>query len=268
MKTVVGITDLGEAERFAREADELYCGVPALANHRDGQRNLKDFRELGRIAALAARHGKPLLVAANEVYEPRAYRAAIAGLRKCLAAGAAGFIVRDAGLLREMKERGLKAELVLSSLALCLNVETLKFYKELGVSRVVLPQHLEVREAAGILKNRLGVKTEVFYFPQCFCPNLDGACPYHTLAPRRQQNCRITLRSGGRDYSMRKPPEERMLRLLYGYLKAGADYLKISRDDPEKKQRVLSMARAASALAAGGASFDKFFDFFKEAGLA
>lgn len=261
MKIVTGVTNYTEAEYFAQRADELYCGVSGLANHRDGQRNVASLRELERIAGLAARRGKPLHVAANEVYAPGEYPAVIGRMEDCVRAGAGGFIVRDAGLLHEVRERGLETKFVLSSLGLCFNRETLKFFSGLGVSRVVLPQHLEAAEAAGLLRNGLSVETEIFYFPQCCCPNVDGACPYHTLyRAGAGQTCRRPFTVGGRRFVMKKPDPVWMLGMLYDYFKAGCDCIKISRDGFEAERAAYDEIREAVALLESGTARKDFVE--------
>lgn len=261
MKIVAGVTNYAEADYFSQRAAELYCGAPGLANHRDGQRNVASLRELERIAGLAARRGKPLHVAANEIYSPREYPAAVGRMKDCLRSGAGGFIVRDAGLLHEARERGLETKFILSSLGLCFNAETLKFFSGLGVSRVVLPQHLEAAEAAEILGNGLSVETEIFYFPQCCCPNVDGACPYHTLyRAGAGQTCKRPFTAGGRRYVMKKPDPAWMLGMLYDYYRAGCGWIKISRDGFEAERAAFGEILEAVALLESGASRENFVE--------
>lgn len=142
-------------------ADEFFCGVTppgwelhfpkTWANRRApqsaGVAGLADFE---RIIAHAGT--RPVNVALNAPgYPPGAVELLVSFGQLLLEKGASGLIVADMDLLLALVEAGHASHLHLSSLATCINAGTAKFYRDLGVSRIILPRHLTLREIEAIL---------------------------------------------------------------------------------------------------------------------
>jgi putative protease len=151
-------------------ADEFFCGVTppgwearygrAWANRRApaaaGVPNPEDF---ARIVALS--EGRPVYVTLNAPYYPAGAVQMLAQFAaELLEMGAAGLIVADMDLLLALLEAGHGPQLHLSSLATCINREAARFYRELGVARIVLPRHLTLTEIEELLVE--GVEFEAF----------------------------------------------------------------------------------------------------------
>lgn len=169
----------------AAGADELYCGYQDAwwverygdhdsASRRQGAANLSSMGELGHAARLAGEHGVPLYLALNARYtEPQLGRlvslcSAFEGM------GGTGVIVSDLGLLWRLRDAtGLVR--CLSLLAVTQNAPTLRAYRELGVSRVVLPRFMGHDEAGALLGAVSGMEAEVMAFFDK-CPWVDGYC--------------------------------------------------------------------------------------------
>lgn len=142
-------------------ADEFYCGLTppgwasrfgmAWANRRAPQSaGVPDADDFERIIAQAGTH--PVHVALNAPYYPVGAVDMLAAFgARLLDQGAAGLIVADIDLLLALIESGLGAHLHVSSLATCINAGSAKFYRDLGVRRIILPRHLTLDEIEKIL---------------------------------------------------------------------------------------------------------------------
>lgn len=141
-------------------ADEFFCGVTppdwesrfgqAWANRRAPQSaGVPDVADFERIADRA--ENRPVYVALNApCYPPGAVDLLAAFGEALLEKGAAGLIVADMDLLLALVEAGLGPHLHLSSLATCINAGSAKFYRELGIRRIILPRHLTLTEIEAI----------------------------------------------------------------------------------------------------------------------
>ena len=151
-------------------ADEFFCGLTppdweslfgsTWANRRAPQSaGVPDLADFERIITLA--DTRPVYVALNAPYYPSGAVDMLAGFgAELLEKGASGLIVADMDLLLALVEAGHASQLHLSSLATCINERTAKFYRDLGVSRIILPRHLTLSEIEAIIIP--GLEFEVF----------------------------------------------------------------------------------------------------------
>lgn len=151
-------------------ADEFFCGVTppgwearfggTWANRRAplsaGVADLADFERI-----LASTAGRPVFVTLNAPYYPGGAVEMLAGFgAQLLEMGAAGLIVADMELLLALVRAGHAASIHVSSLATCINAGSAGFYRDLGVSRIILPRHLTLAEIESVVIP--GVEFEVF----------------------------------------------------------------------------------------------------------
>jgi len=142
-------------------ADEFFCGLTppgwtarfgsAWANRRAPQSaGVPDLADFVRIVDQAG--DRPVYVALNAPYYPDGAVAMLSAFGvELLERGAAGLIVADMDLLLALTESGLGAKVHLSSLATCINAGSAKFYRDLGIGRIILPRHLTLKEIEQIL---------------------------------------------------------------------------------------------------------------------
>jgi collagenase-like PrtC family protease len=141
-------------------ADEFFCGVTppdwearfgqTWANRRAPQSaGVPDGVDFERIIAQAG--GRPVYVALNAPGYPSGAVELLASFgASLLGIGASGLIVADMELLLALVEAGHGSHLHLSSLATCINSEAAKFYRHLGIRRIILPRHLTLNEIESI----------------------------------------------------------------------------------------------------------------------
>ena len=141
----------------AAGADEFYCGLAppdwekkfgaAWANRRHpdaaGVPNEQALREL-----ITAAGSMPVHVALNSPHYPPGAVEMLAefGARLIQDMGISALIVADMDLLLALIETGHAAQLHLSSLVTSSNAASSRFFRELGVSRIILPRHLTLAE--------------------------------------------------------------------------------------------------------------------------
>ena len=262
MKLTVGVISSEEAEYFASSgADELYCGINGVSNHRDPSKNLAGLGELATVLKHAHRNGKPAYLAVNEIYPESEYGRIHRTIKAALAAGLDGVIMRDLGLKAFLDSRRIRTYYILSSLGACFNGRALEFYAGRGFSRVVLPQQLTPGEAGPILKNRFGVEAEVFLHLHCYCINMDGVCFLHDLdglgGTKRTYPCFLKYDAGDGAFLMPEPEKKLFLEMFYDYYKGGAAYLKIARDANSLKEKARTVASARRLLSLAGGAPDR-----------
>ena len=193
MKILAPLRHPGEVAPLCEAgADEFYCGLtPAGWAERFGgawvhRRNPSSAgvpgpAELDEIVRLAA--PRPVFATLNAPAYPAGALPVLADFSRALLEehGVSGLIVADLDLLLCLRERGFGGRLHLSSLATCVNPGAAAFFRELGVSRVILPRHLSLEEIEGIAAS--GVETEVFLLNDG-CVFEEGLCATtHAVGP-------------------------------------------------------------------------------------
>jgi hypothetical protein len=259
MLIVAGSKAYAEAEwLLAHGAAEVYCGVPGLPNHRDGDQCLLDDAEFIRIARLAKAKGRRALLAMNEACFEEDFPEVAARVKAILKACRVPIIIRELPLLHYLLRSGVKADFIISSLSLVFNSRALEYYKDLGVKRVILPFHLLPREADRLIHNRFGMETEIFFHADFCCPNMDPACRLDGWL-KAFQVCRYRYTSGGKPHRMPEANVPQKLDVVYDAFHAGIGYLKIIRvNDFKDQQEVLREARVMLALLEKGTSREDF----------
>ena len=86
-----------------------------------------------------------------------------------------GIIVGDIGLLLRLKNLNYKKEIVISTSGTTFNSSTVSFFKQFGISRVVLDRQLKVDEIISILEQHKDMNFEIFLLFSN-CTFIDGYC--------------------------------------------------------------------------------------------
>lgn len=154
----------------AAGADEFYCGLTpdgwqqrfgaAWANRRNPEAaGVRDETTLADIIAAAG--PIPVQVALNSPhYPPGAVEMLVEfGDHLLQDLGVHALIVADMDLLLGLIEAGHAGKLHLSSLATCTNAASSRFFRELGVSRIILPRHLTLAEIDQCVVDRVEFET-------------------------------------------------------------------------------------------------------------
>jgi len=184
---------------FAHGADAVYAGIGKF-NLRAHSPNF-EIDEFGELLKLAAVSGKRVYGALNIMPSDDMMASIEDTLRQSVDARSvpAAFIISDPGVLSLIKEICPSVPIHLSTQSGCFNSAAMKFWREQGVSRVILPRELCIDQIRRLSRLR-DVKTEVFVHG-AMCVSISGRCLLGVYYGGRHPNlgdcpqpCRIRYR--------------------------------------------------------------------------
>lgn len=195
MKILSPVDKVSEVEALIEYgAQELYCGLlladwhnkyiaGAINRRPGGGANFTEVRDLASCIETAHAHGVPVILTVNEhYYTPAQYPYLMDYIAMVSDLGVDALMVADLALLLTLGEKQTGPKLYISTGGTVFNSELVKFYQELGASRVTLPRHLNLEEMKAITGNISGIESEVFIL-NSRCPYVDGFCTFqHGLA--------------------------------------------------------------------------------------
>jgi len=195
MKILSPVDKAGEVEALiSAGAGELYCGllmtdwhdkyIAGALNRRPGSgANFTKYDELASCVEIAHRRNVPVILTVNEhYYTPGQYPYLMDYINRISGIGVDALMVADLALLLTLREKQIRPKIYISTGGTVFNSGSVKFYRELGASRVTLPRHLNLKEIKAITNNIKGIETEVFVL-NSRCPYVDGFCTFqHGLA--------------------------------------------------------------------------------------
>ena len=173
MKLTAPISRIEEiAPLAAAGAHELYCGViPSdwVARFKTGAvnrryfGNLRSLEELRDAVDIAHRSGARLFMVLNAQHYGGAYQDALVDLANTFREfGGDAVIVADIALIVELRERLPELAVHVSSVAGCRNSAGVRFYRDMGVERVIIPRDITLDEIDAIAHAVNNVELEVF----------------------------------------------------------------------------------------------------------
>lgn len=170
-------------------ADELFCGLePYLwrrkyrdfsINQRQSAANFTKLADLKKAVSIAHSYKTRVHVAVNAFfYLQKQYETLERIIRDVWAIGADGLILADPILLLNLDRNLLKGkDIVVGCDATIFNSAAVKFYKELGATRVVFPRAMTTFETEEVAVQDASIEYEVFIIHDlCFFE--DGFCTY------------------------------------------------------------------------------------------
>ena len=259
LRVVAGAKSFAEAEwLLLHGADEVYCGLVDLPNHRRDELCLRGTDEFRRVMTLARRLGKRALLLINESCDPARYPELVRKAAELSERGLDGIVLKEPALLEMLTAAGVRSDFILSSLALVFNSRSLGLWARRGVRRVILPYHLPPADARRLVAGAAGLETEMFYYPSHFCQNVDPLCKFCGWSGSYKP-CKIPLKSAAGDYAMPVPSLNQLADIMYDGHRAGIGYLKLSRKrDFGALRKFLTEACELSRLLDAGATRAEF----------
>ena len=177
--------------------------------------------------------GKKVYVTVNIVFHDKDLIGVEDYLKKLDAIGVDAIIVSDVVIMDLWKKLNLKLELHISTQASSLNHEVVKFYKELGASRVVLAREA-TKEDIKRIKKETGIELECFIHG-AMCTSISGRCVLSNYATNRDSNrggcaqvCRFVFDADNSDkiFSM-TPKDLNMISNIEEMIKIGVNSFKV-----------------------------------------
>ena len=195
MKLLSPVDKIEEVEKLIKTgANELYCGLltsdwhdkyiaGAINRRPGGGANFTTFDELQSCVNIAHSYAIPLFLTLNEhYYTPKQYPFILDYVDRVVSIGVDALMVADLALLLTLKKLNINTRIIISTGGNAFNSETVRFYQDLGASRIILPRHLTLEEVKDISNSVSGIELETFIL-NSRCPNVDGLCTFqHGLA--------------------------------------------------------------------------------------
>jgi putative protease len=195
MQVTAPISRVDEIEPLAAAgADELYCGVIPkewVTRFKTGAVNRRYFGNLGSLdelrtaVDLAHARGVKLFMVLNAQHYGAAYQdAAVALADRFGALGGDAVIVADIALIVELRDSLPDLAVHVSSVAGCRNSAGARFYRDLGVRRVIIPRDVTLEEAGAMARAVTDIEIEAFILNDG-CVFEEGTCHSIHLPPKQ-----------------------------------------------------------------------------------
>lgn len=177
--------DIRKAEyAFAYGADACYCGLAKYSLRKAEV----DFTipQIKKATGLAHNQGKKLYITFN-VFAKNNYMSSLKrDIQKISRLNVDAFIIADPGIVHVAKKL-TKTPIHISTQANTTNIESIKFWKEYGIKRVVLARELTLKEIAEIKKQVPKMEIEVFAHG-AMCISYSGRCLLSAAMTGREAN--------------------------------------------------------------------------------
>ena len=215
------------------------CDAVYLGGSRFGARAYADNfsdEEIIKAIKLAHINNVKVYLTVNTLIKEREYSDVIDYLRPLYEAGLDGCIVQDLGLIVRFKEFFPDMECHVSTQGFATGIESVKFYKSLGASRVVLARELSLDEIKKI-KASVDVELETFIHG-AMCYSYSGECLFSSCLGGRSGNrgrcagpCRLPYKmlddKSGTDKYLLSMKDQCTIDIIPELINAGIDSLKI-----------------------------------------
>lgn len=188
MKKIELLAPAGSLEKlkvaFHYGADACYIGGRDFSLRANATNFSVD--EIKEACDIAHELGKRIYVTVNIVFHNEDVKGLEEYLRSLEEAGVDAIIMSDPWLISFVKEKKINLELHMSTQASTLNYESVIFWKDLGVSRVVLARELHYTEIKEII-DKTGMEIETFVHG-AMCSSYSGRCVLSNYFTNRDAN--------------------------------------------------------------------------------
>ncbi len=259
---------LKTAVRFG--ADAVYCGAGSYSL-RVPEASLSP-EELAKGIEFAHDHGRRVYLALNIFPFDEDFDGMLSYFKQAVDMGIDAVIVSDPGVFSAVRSLDAGVEIHLSTQANTINSESVRFWKELGVNRVILARELSLDRVKKIKRNVPEMGLEVF-INGAMCVAFSGRCLLSSILTGRSANrglctqpCRweYRLRETGREEELAITEDERgtyilnsrdlcMIEHIPELAAAGGDGLKI-------EGRMKTAYYVAAVTRVYKAALDRYYD--------
>lgn len=190
---------------FAFGADAVYAGQPRYSL-RVRNNEFGNLETLGGAIAEAHAGGKQFFVVSNVLPHNAKVRSYLADMAPVVALKPDALIMADPGLIDLVRETWPEMPVHLSVQANTVNFAAVRFWKKLGVSRIILSRELSLDEVAEIRQECPDIELEVFVHG-ALCIAYSGRCLLSGYFNHRDSNQGTCTNSCRWDYKV-KPAAE------------------------------------------------------------
>ena len=212
-------------------ADAVYIGGQDYSLRANALNfSLDDIKEA---CDFAHKMGKRVYVTVNIVFHDKDLKGLEEYLKELDKCKVDAIIVSDVVVMDLWKRLNLKMELHVSTQASSLNYEVVKFYKDLGATRVVLAREAS-REDIKRIKEETGIEIECFVHG-AMCTSISGRCVLSNYATNRDSNrggcaqvCRFVFDADNSDQVFSMTPKDlNMVSVLEEMINVGVNSFKV-----------------------------------------
>lgn len=205
IKFTIGIKNIENLKKIKDAGiNNVYCGyldniivkkIPeafCIINRRGENSNIYGKRNFKKFALEAKKQGLNVYITFNGLYTSEQYGWLLEAIKYVSSFETVkGIIVCDIGLLLRLKQIKYNKHIVISTGGTTFNSSTVSFYKQFGITRIVLDRQLKINEIKSILENHKDIKFEIFItFGNCLF--VDGFCSFlHTMESQEQNKKRF-----------------------------------------------------------------------------
>jgi len=190
---------------LAYGADAIYAGLPRYSLR--VRNNDFDLEHLATGIAEAHAAGRKLYLAANVMPHTAKVRTFLADMEPVMALGPDALIMADPGLILLVRERWPELPVHLSVQANTMNAASVRFWQQMGLTRVILSRELSLDEIAAIRQECPDMELEVFVHG-ALCIAYSGRCLLSGYFNHRDANQGTCTNSCRWDYKLHGANED------------------------------------------------------------
>ena len=186
-------------------ADAVYAGIPKFSLR--ARTNSFTEEQLAEGIEYAHKRGVKVFVTLNIFARNTRVSLSIKALRSLMRLEPDAVIMSDPGLVMLARQEFSDLEIHLSTQANTMNWAAVRFWKEQGVQRVILPRELSIEEIRDIHERVPDIDLEVFVHG-AMCVSYSGRCLLSSYITHRDANLGVCTNSCRWKYKLRETPTE------------------------------------------------------------
>ncbi|HEY1079637.1 MAG TPA: U32 family peptidase C-terminal domain-containing protein [Bdellovibrio sp.] len=213
---------------FEYGADAVYVGIPLLSLR--ARENEMDFNDLKEGIALARAKNKKIYVTANIFARNLKLKSFKENFKKWIELKPDALIMSDPGLMMIAKEVDPSVNIHLSVQANCMNWQSVKFWQQQGVTRVILSRELRLEEIKEIRDRVHDIELEAFVHGS-ICIAYSGRCLLSHYMSYRDANQGVCDNSCRYGYNIHKAETEKDQEFYLEDLRNKGEFYQIDEDE-------------------------------------
>ncbi len=190
---------------FAYGADAVYAGIPRFSLR--ARENDFTMETISRAMEMARKKGKRLYLTMNIFPHNNKVDSFINMLDRVAALKPDGLIMADPGMILVARERHPELPIHLSTQANTINWQSVRFWKEMGIKRIILSRELRLEEIAEIRERVPGIELETFVHG-AICIAYSGRCLLSNYFTHRDANQGTCTNACRWEYKLYEQPAE------------------------------------------------------------
>ncbi|MGP1871323.1 MAG: prephenate-dependent tRNA uridine(34) hydroxylase TrhP [Arsenophonus sp.] len=197
---------------FAYGADAVYAGPPRYSLR--VRNNEFNYENLSKGIKEAHKIGKNFYVVINIVPHNAKIKTFIHDLTPVIDMNPDALIISDPGLIMLVRERFPTINIHLSVQANAVNWATVRFWKQVGLSRIILSRELSIEEISEIRDKVPDIELEIFIHGS-LCMAYSGRCLLSGYMNKRDSNQGACINSCRWEYKIQEGKEDEMGNIVH-----------------------------------------------------